>query len=283
MISKPVLRAVPLPAQQVFPVAANQCRVLCNDPVNAEYRFMLTETSDTALNALPGQFFHLLCPESAGDRPFLRRPMSVYRIDKENRQIGFLYKVIGKGTRGLATMRAGDVLDALGPLGHGFELPVGVRHALLIARGVGLATLAPLARHAVQAGAAVTAVLSARDPALVMSRDEFEAAGARAIVVTDADGSSDPSSVETQLGEIHMMQPFDFAATCGSNRLLQLVRKLCERWAVPGQVALEAHMGCGTGMCYACVAPMIDSDGTETYRRVCWDGPVFSVMEAKQW
>ncbi len=257
--------------------------MVSNHPVNAEYRLLLAQAPDLALSAQPGQFFHLLCPDDGAGRPMLRRPMSIYRIDPENRQIGFLYKVTGRGTRGLATLNPGDTLDALGPLGHGFTLPVGVAHVLLVARGVGLATLTPLARHAVAAGARVTAVLSARDPSLVLSQEELQAAGAETLVVTDADGSSDPATLAARLRAIHRATPFGFAATCGSNRLFRLVRDLCAEQGIPGQIALEAHMGCGTGMCFACVAPIIEPDGTETYRRVCWDGPVFSVREAKGW
>lgn len=266
-----------------FPVAANQCRIVSNDPVNSEYRLIVAEADDVALAAQPGQFFHLLCPENGGERPFLRRPMSVYRVDTENRRIGFLFKVTGKGTRGLATLRPGDILDALGPLGQGFSLPEVTRHMLLVARGVGLATLTPLARHAHAAGAAVTAVLSARTPDLIMSREELEAAGARVITVTDTEGTSAPVALEAILADLHRERAFDFMATCGSNRLFQLVRQLSERWSVPGEVALEAHMGCGTGMCYACVVPVTQKDGSEDYRRACWDGPVFSVKEIAAW
>lgn len=283
MTPRPLLTLVPPAPAPAFPVAANQCRVVSNDPVNAEYRLLVAEADDVALAARPGQFFHLLCPESGGERPFLRRPMSIYRVDADNRRIGFLYKVTGKGTRGLAALAPGAVLDALGPLGQGFHLPEGTRHVLLVARGVGLATLAPLARYARLQGAAVTAMLSARSAELVMSREELEAAGARVLVVTDSDGSSDPAALEARLGALHVEHPIDFMATCGSNRLFRLVRTLCERWSVPGQIALEAHMGCGTGMCYACVIPVTQDDGSQNYSRVCWDGPVFSVKEVTGW
>lgn len=261
----------------------NLCAVISNEAVNAEYRLLLAQAPDLALTARPGQFFHLLCPDDGGGRLMLRRPMSIYRIDADNRQIGFLYKVTGRGTRGLAMLRPGDTLNALGPLGHGFALPPATSHVLLVARGVGLATLTPLARHAVAAGARVTAVLSARTPALILSETELRDAGARVIVVTDQDGSSDPAGLAARLDRMQADDPFDYAATCGSNRLFRLVRDFCGARRIPGQIALEARMACGTGMCFACVAPIIDPDGTVSYHRVCWDGPVFSVTEATGW
>jgi len=264
-------------------IAENLCRILSNAPVNAEYYLMEVEAGDIALAARPGQFFHLLCPSSEAGRPFLRRPMSIYRIDRENRRLGFLYKLEGKGTAGLATMQPGQVLNALGPLGRGFLLPERTRHVLMVARGVGLATLAPLAQMAEAQGARATAFLSARSPDLLMSRAELEAAGCRVVEVTDADGASDPAALRARILRHHDDMPFDFAATCGSNRLFHLVKGLCRDWSIPGQTALEARMGCGTGMCYACVVPVTQSDGSDAYKRVCWDGPVFSMTEAKGW
>lgn len=266
-----------------FPVAENQCRVVENTPVNAEYRLLVADAGTVALTARPGQFFHLLCPPSEAGRPFLRRPMSIHCVDRAAGRIAFLYKVAGRGTRGLATLQPGDTLDALGPLGRGFRLTEGTRHVLMVARGVGLATLAPLADLATASGARVTAVLSARSPELVMARDTLEAAGASVIAVTDTDGRSDPVRLRAMLEARHAETPFDFAATCGSNRLFHLVRDLAVAWGIPGQVALEARMGCGLGLCYACVVPVTDSTGAEDYARVCWDGPVFSLAEAREW
>lgn len=266
-----------------FRIAENLCRVVANDPVNAEYRLMVVDAPALALAARAGQFFHLKCPRAGEDRPFLRRPMSIYRIDRAAGQLGFLYKVAGAGTRGLATLAPGDMLDALGPLGRGFVLPARRRHVLMLARGVGLATLAPLGREARAAGAHVTAFLSARRPDLLMSRDALEAAGATVHEVTDADGSSDPAALAAAIRAVHRQRPFDFVATCGSNRLFRLARDLAREWQIPGEIAVEAYMGCGIGMCLACVVPVNLPGGGQSYRRVCIDGPVFGLEEATGW
>ncbi|QGZ64743.1 dihydroorotate dehydrogenase electron transfer subunit [Paraburkholderia acidisoli] len=266
-------------------IAEHACEVLQNTPVNAEYRHMIVAAPAGAAGAQPGQFFHLACPPGASGTSFLRRPMSVYGADSAARTVEFLYKVQGTGTQGLATLQPGDTLDALGPLGRGFALPAGTRHVLLVARGVGLATLSPLAAHAIAQGARVTAVLSARSPALVMSAERLREVGAAVHIVTDEDGSSDPARLEAQLEALHAQTPFDFLSTCGSNRLLMLLQKLGKTWRVAGQTAIEQHMGCGIGSCYACVRPFrerADSDRL-TFRRVCWDGPVFDLQETTSW
>lgn len=266
-------------------IAEHACQVLVNQPVNAEYRHMIVRAPDGASVAQPGQFFHLACPPDASGSTFLRRPMSVYGADPVRRTVEFLYKVQGAGTRGLATLQPGDLLDALGPLGSGFSLPDGTRHLLLLARGVGLATLSPLAAYAVARGARVTAVLSARSNALVMSAERLRDAGATVHIVTDEAGNSDTVQLEAQLRALHAEQSFDFLSTCGSNRLLVLLQRLGSEWAVAGQTAIEQHMGCGIGSCHACVRPFRERAGSDrlTFRRVCWDGPVFDLQETTSW
>ena len=72
------------------PVAENICTVVVNDWVNEDYKHLVLDAPACALTVEPGQFFHLLCPASGGDTPFLRRPMSVYRIDSANRRVEFV-------------------------------------------------------------------------------------------------------------------------------------------------------------------------------------------------
>ncbi|MBG7619077.1 dihydroorotate dehydrogenase electron transfer subunit [Herbaspirillum sp. AP02] len=268
-----------------FTIAENLCQVLSNAWVNAEYKHLVLKAPPIALAVLPGQFFHLNCPPSGNDVPYLRRPMSLYRVSPQDCTIEFLYKVQGAGTRGLATLEPGATLDAFGPVGQGFTLPPQARHVLVLARGVGLATMAPLAQHAVQRGARVTAILSARSPALVMSEQYLRSVGADVIVVHDQDGSSDIAHIEKLVRERHAQLPFDLLTTCGSNRFLLALQRLGQELDVPAQVALEQLMGCALGMCFACVRPFRKSPGSETmsYRRVCWDGPVFDAQETVTW
>ena len=107
---------------QRFPIAEEMARVVSNDAVNSEYFHMILEASAGMQEAAPGQFFHLRCPGTSGESPLLRRPMSVYRVDRMHGRVEFLYKVTGAGTRGLATLRRGESLDVFGPLGRGFHL-----------------------------------------------------------------------------------------------------------------------------------------------------------------
>lgn len=262
-----------------FPIVEQSASVISNDWVNGEYRHLVVSCRPPATNGAPGQFFHLLCPSSSSETPYLRRPMSIYATDPERGTVEFLYKVTGAGTRGLAQLGADDHLSILGPLGIGFRLEQTWRSIVVVGRGVGLATLAPLASMARQHGIAVTAILSARSPELLMSVDAFEKQGAAVLTVTDVEGNSNMTNVEQLLRSLVNDNKADAFFTCGSHRLTVLLQKLGRAMGIPGQVALEQQMACGLGMCFCCVKAFRSKEKIEQ-RRVCLDGPVFDIAEA---
>src|SRR3954453_22264831 len=53
----------------------------------------------------------------------LRRCFSVYAADATAGTVEFVFAVAGKGTGWPAGLRAGDVVDVVGPLGRPFPLP----------------------------------------------------------------------------------------------------------------------------------------------------------------
>jgi dihydroorotate dehydrogenase electron transfer subunit len=256
--------------------------VVSNASVNDEYKLVVLKVHPAALKAYAGQMFHLLCPSPDGADVWMRRPMSVYRVDKPNQQIEFLYKVEGRGTRGMALLRPGDEFNVAGPLGRGFVLEPSWRNIVVLGRGVGLATLAPLSQLAAEHKVGVTAILSARHPGVVMSRELFEGLGAKTITVLDSDGSSAVESVEKILEQLIADNKADAFFTCGSNRLLKLMQRLGKKHGIPGQVAMEQIMVCGFGACYVCVRTF-EVDGKRILRRVCREGPVFNMQEAVGW
>jgi dihydroorotate dehydrogenase electron transfer subunit len=260
-------------------VVGEIAEVISNDSVNAEYRHLVVRCGLVSAAAQPGQFFQLLCPHSEGAQPFLRRPMSLYGADPVRGEVEFLYKVTGAGTRGLATLGAGDSVDIMGPLGVGFTLDPSLRHIVAIGRGAGLATLAPLAKAAKANGTKVTAIFSARRPELVLSVDLFTRQGAEVIAVTDSESTSGPSNIERILRGLIAEGRCEAFYTCGSSRLLRVQQRLAREFEIPGQVAMEQQMACGIGLCFCCVRDF-NVGGEIVSRRVCWDGPVFDMMEA---
>jgi dihydroorotate dehydrogenase electron transfer subunit len=256
--------------------------VVSNAWVNKEYKQIVVTVHHRALSAYAGQMFHLLCPSTDGAEVWMRRPMSVYRVDKKAGRLAFLYKIEGRGTRGMAMLNPGDEFNIAGPLGVGFELKPNWKNVVVLGRGVGLATLAPLSQLAADHGVAVTAILSARNRAVVMSRDLFDGLGARTITVVDSDDSSAVENVEKILEDLIVAGKADAFFTCGSSRLLKLMQRLGKKHNIPGQVAMEQIMVCGFGACYVCVRTF-EVDGKRILKRVCREGPVFNMQEAVGW
>ena len=263
------------------PVEETLCSVVAHEWVNDEYKHLVVKASPKALAATPGQFFHLLCPSPDEGELWFRRPQSIYRVARSSGRVEFLYKVVGRGTKGLATLEPGDTLNMLGPLGVGFTLEPHWKNVVVLGRGVGLATMAPISQLASERGVRVTAILSARSKELAMAADLFESVGT-VIKVLDTDGSSAVENVEAILRRLIAEKKADAFFTCGSNRLMQLMKRLGREHGIPGQMAMEQIMACGLGPCYICVRTF-EVAGKLEMRRVCVEGPVFDLQECLGW
>lgn len=261
------------------PIHEVECTIKSNDPVNGEYRLLVLDAPLKILDCEPGQFFHLLCPVTGDWQPYLRRPMSIYGYYPDKRELHFLYKVTGEGTSAIAMLKAGDPFNVLGPLGRGFEILPNWHNLLLVARGVGLATLAPLALAARKLDRNLTAVCSARSEQYLLSLDYFKDLGVNVIPVVDRDGTSSVENMRSIIDELIASDGIDAMYTCGSNRILKLLQSIGKSHGIPGQIALEQQMACGIGMCQCCVRAF-NRDGGIVNERVCKEGPVFDLREA---
>jgi dihydroorotate dehydrogenase electron transfer subunit len=258
-------------------VATHTCEVVEHTWVNARYKYLrLRAPAPLGRSTVAGQFYQLACPVNDVERPFLRRPMSVYGIGPEDDRIDFLYHVKGLGTRTLERLKAGDSLQIIGPLGKGFSFSPKWRRVLLVARGVGLATMAPLVPLAARAGVAISAVLSARSSAELMRSEFLRGAPAEVHAVFDSDGSSALERVRPLLARLLANERPDMVYTCGSNRLLTLLQELLLKHPVAGEVALEQQMACAMGVCLSCVR-LFNENGEKVFHRVCCEGPVFDL------
>ena len=263
------------------PAEESLTKVLSHVWVNSEYKHLVLRASPKALQAKPGQFFNILCPSPDDGDLWLRRPQSVFRVDRAAGNIEFLYKCAGRGTNGMATLKPGDACNIVGPLGIGFSLKPEWRSIVVLGRGVGLATLGPISQLAAESGVEVTAILSARSSELIMVDHVFAQTG-EVIRVLDTDGSSSVDNVERILENLIDTKKADAFFTCGSNRLMLLMKKLGRKYGIPGQVAMEQIMACGLGPCYVCVKTF-EINGHQELRRVCIEGPVFDLQECIGW
>lgn len=265
-------------------VAVHRCRVLSHDAVNARYRYLrLQADAPIALTTQPGQFYQLKCPVTHDDAPFLLRPMSVYGTGPEPDTIEFLYNVTGVGTRALATLAPGALLDIVGPLGNTFTLDPRWQRVMFVARGVGLATMAPLVQRAAKVGLKMTVIMSARSVADLMLDEFLRTPESRALAdvhcVFDSDGSSAVEALTPRVRALLDAAPHDAVYTCGSHRLLMLLQQVLHAHShITAEVAMEQRMACGMGVCLSCVR-LFDCDGDRQFLRVCREGPVFPIRD----
>ncbi len=218
----------------------------------------------------PGQFVHLRI--STGADFILRRPFSVHRASGETIEV--LYQVLGRGTRELATREAGDVMDAVGPLGNGWRVPVGAAHALLVAGGLGAAPLGMLAERLAQGGIAVSVAQGAPTAERLLARDLFDAAARRVVVATDDGSAGETGFVTGPSARLIAEDRPDVVYVCGPEIMTRAVAAQAAAAGIPCQVSLERLMACGIGACLSCVVTT-----TSGRKRACVDGPVFDAEE----
>lgn len=251
--------------------------ILFNQPVSERYCHMKIAISDWSVTDVkPGQFFHIRTIDAYS--PLLRRPFSIYRINEEDNSLEFLYLVKGAGTKFLAERKPGELLDILGPLGNTFTIRDSSKGILLVARGVGIATLSALAFDADKKGIPCYAILSARTKDDILVEKELSAAGIKTFPVLDEDGSSDPFFVKKLAKGIMDLQQVDSVYTCGSRRLALLTKDLAEQHSLFAEIALEENMGCAMGACYACVCDIQDGDEIRSIK-ICQEGPVLPLKK----
>lgn len=248
--------------------------VLSNVKVSDRYWHMVVDAKGLTSQIKPGQFFNIKCVDES--YPFLRRPFSIYRINQEEETIEFLYLVKGLGTKRLTDVKAKETIDIFGPLGVGFTLERKWDTILLLARGVGIATLAALAQEAAKKNIKCIAILSARSNNDLLATETLQGFGAKVYKVTEEDGTSDVSYVEELMEHIFSKYNVKAGFTCGSKRLSKLMQQMTKERQIPAQIALEEHMGCAMGVCYACVCDIKDGNTIQSVR-VCKEGPVFDL------
>ncbi len=96
--------------------------------------------------AKSGQFLEIRVTDQV--EPFLRRPISIYNLDKENGILEFIFQVKGKGTKILAQKQEGELIDIIGPLGNGTFEYSKYQNLAIIGGGIGIFPLYELAKEA---------------------------------------------------------------------------------------------------------------------------------------
>ena len=229
----------------------------------------------------PGQFVEVRVDDEP--KVFLRRPISIHRVDREKNEMWLLVQKNGNGTRRMSTLKSGDTLNLVYPLGNGYTLPESPSSVLLIGGGVGIAPLLETGHALRESGFKVTYLLGVRTAADLVEADRYGAVGE--LLVTTEDGSTLPG-LDCQKGFVtnHTAlreDAFDAIRVCGPGPMMKAVVKVVSQWkrnARPHycEVSLENKMACGIGVCLCCV-----EDTREGHKCVCADGPVFDIKDLK--
>ncbi|MDE6296361.1 MAG: dihydroorotate dehydrogenase electron transfer subunit, partial [Muribaculaceae bacterium] len=154
--------------------------VTSNEPLTHKTRRMRL-SGDTSELTRAGQFVNLQI-----DGKYLRRPISV--SDYSAGELMLLYDVVGTGTKAMAEMKPGTVINTLTGLGNGFNEDAPVENPVLLGGGIGCAPLLNLARKLQARGITPTVILGFNTRADVVMKEDFREIGIKAIICT-VDGS----------------------------------------------------------------------------------------------
>jgi dihydroorotate dehydrogenase electron transfer subunit len=250
----------------------NIAKILSNGPVSDCFFELVFEWNTAIAPALPGQFCTVrVSPYTA---PLLRRPFAFSSCDEALGIAAIAYKRRGPATELLASKRAGDTLDSIGPLGSNFvQAASNAKRRLLVAGGTGFGPITFLANYLAKSNIPCTVVLgcrtSAQLPRLTMPSSVTQ------VICTD-DGSKGIRG--TPLTWLAGLSPDPLAGTsvyaCGPAPLL----KGCHEWSqlrgLSCFVSMEQVMACGVGACMGCAVKLSEAEGGG-YARACTEGPVF--------
>jgi dihydroorotate dehydrogenase electron transfer subunit len=232
---------------------------------------------------IPGTFLHIK-PNTTGTDPLLRRAFSIFDYAETTEIVDILYKVVGRGTEVLSRVRPGETLDALGPLGKGFDLPLTIDHLVLVAGGVGIPPVHLLAKSHLRQGFdgnKISYLCGLTTVAEKPMADCVEKLPINLQFATD-DGSLGFKGFVSELLRARLddgslgINPVICA--CGPDGMLKAVQTIARAYGKKCYLSLESIMPCGVGTCLGCV---VKKDGEEKYVRVCREGPVFEATEVE--
>lgn len=233
-------------------------------------RYVLLKLTDQEQlpEMVPGQFVEAKVEGS--ERTFLRRPISINFVDKEKNELWLLIQTVGDGTRKLATLKEGDKLNLLFPLGNGFsDVEKNGEEVLLIGGGVGVAPLLEYGKWLKERGAKPSFLLGARSKSDLLELNLFRQFGE--VFITTEDGSEGEKGFVTQ-HSVLAKRKFDRISVCGPKPMMVAVAKFAKKNDVKCEVSLENMMACGLGACLCCVEKTVKGNVC-----VCKEGPVFDV------
>lgn len=230
-------------------------------------------------NSTGGQFVNVLCRDNRVMDPLLRRPFSIYEIDKNFNVFSILFLVKGKGTRFLSCLEKGDVLDFVGPLGNGFQPAASTFKFVLVGGGIGVAPLYNIARELQENGKSVQFFAGFKDETFFMWQRDIAKTVKNFTIFTE-NGSFGQKGIPSDFisENISRYKGHNFVV-CGPKDMLKSLQGILTGKSIRSFAIMEERMACGIGTCLGCVLKIKAQDSNFEYKKVCSDGPVFDLME----
>lgn len=231
---------------------------------------MWLKDEEIATASKPGQFVSFYCND--GSR-LLPRPISICEINHSEGTLRFVFRIVGEGTKEIATYKVGDEVVIMGPLGNGFTLEG--KKAILIGGGIGIPPMLELAK---QLNIEKSIVLGYRD--VTFMDQEFKPYGD--VYVATEDGSTGVKGNVIDAIREHAIDA-DIIFACGPTPMLRGIKAYALEHGIKAQLSLEERMACGIGACLACVCKTKEVDHhTHVHNtRICKEGPVFYAQEVE--
>jgi dihydroorotate dehydrogenase electron transfer subunit len=281
-----------------------KAEIIQNLPLNSKTGLLTIKPSEHAPDPEPGQFYMLEVSDSRD--PLLNRPFSVFR--KTLDAIQFLYEVRGRGTLMLRSLRGGSFINVLGPLGNGYPKPDTESIPLVIAGGIGIASLFPLLESLPKRA---YVFYGARNNEGLIMLNELKDLSVKLSFSTD-DGSMGPKGTVVDILRDFLSRDLSSVSryllyACGHKAMLEAVCGVALEKGIRGYISAEERMACGMGACLGCAIraknkeqkanppfPPLEkggegafekgerggiTDSTSMYKMVCKDGPVFPIEE----
>ncbi|MCE5260242.1 MAG: sulfide/dihydroorotate dehydrogenase-like FAD/NAD-binding protein [Chloroflexi bacterium] len=245
-------------------------RIVTKKVLGPVTKMYVIEAPEVARKAQAGQFI-ILRVSDKGERI----PLTIADYDRVAGTITIVVQEIGKSTRELGFMEAGDELASFtGPLGRPTEIE-NFGTVVLVGGGLGIAPIYPICRSLRAAGNHVIAIIGARTKDLLFWEDEMRTVCDELIVGTDDGSYGRKALVTVPLKELlDAGRKIDRIWAIGPAIMMKFCALTSQPYGVMTLVSLNSIMVDGTGMCGACRV----SVGGRT-RFACVDGPEFDAHQ----
>ncbi|MBI4691317.1 MAG: dihydroorotate dehydrogenase electron transfer subunit [Nitrospirae bacterium] len=248
-----------------------RAEIIENSPANRNHNLLILTPHEFSEHPIPGQFY-MIGTDCSYD-PLLKRPFSVFR--RFAGEVYFLYRIKGKGTERMRQMKKGQIVNMLGPLGNGYPLPGKNLTPLLIAGGIGIASLFPLVE---KLGNNAILFYGGRTANELLMLDELRRMAGEVIISTDDGSIGEKGTVVDTFKKLlasHLSAiGYQLIYACGPTPMLEAVSKIAVEKGIKGYISMEENMACGVGACLGCAVKT-----KKGYKRVCKEGPVFPIEE----